>query len=308
MNFEHVFDQLELTTDPFAVCELRGECDLGLGQDANATLHYILAGEGAILIRGEPAIEVSPGSLVLIPALQSHALRSFGRPGEPVPKCDPAELKLRHVLEVSRDGGDDNQVIALCARVRVGLRGAEDVIDLIRSPIVERIDPDNPLRPVLNMILQELSRPTTGSRAMIRSLLTQCMIELLRRRVVHDDEGLRWMAALRDPSVWEALRALLDAPGDAHTVESLAARVGMSRSTFAQRFAAAYGSGPIELLRDLRLHRAARLLRDGDLPVKTIAHSVGFSSRTAFSRLFEQRTGQSPIQYRQQQISQRQIL
>lgn len=305
MNFEHVFDQLELSTDPFAVCELRGECDLGLGRDANATLHYILAGEGAILIHGEAAIEVGPGSLVLIPALQSHALRSFGRPGKPVPKCDPAELKLRHVLEVSEGGEKENQVIALCAHVRVGLRGAENVIDLIRSPIVERIDEENPLRPVLNMLLQELSRPTTGSRAMIRTLLTQCMIEMLRRRVAHDDEGLRWMAALRDPSVWEALRALLDAPGDPHTVESLAARVGMSRSIFAQRFSAAYGSGPIELLRDLRLRRAARLLRDTDLPVKTIAHEVGFSSRTAFSRLFEQRTGQSPLHYRQQQLAEK---
>ena len=185
--------------------------------------------------------------------------------------------------------------------MHVGLRGAENVIDLIRSPIVERIDEESPLRPVLNMLLHELSRPTTGSRAMIRTLLTQCMIEMLRRRLAHDDEGLRWMAALRDPSVWEALRALLDAPGDPHTVESLAARVGMSRSIFAQRFSAAYGSGPIELLRDLRLRRAARLLRDTDLPVKTIAHEVGFSSRTAFSRLFEQRTGQSPLHYRQQQ-------
>jgi len=94
------------------------------------------------------------------------------------------------------------------------------------------------------------------------------------------------------------LRALLDEPGAAHTVESLAEKVGMSRSAFAERFTAAYGSGPIELLRDLRMQRAAGLLLDSELPIKRIAQMVGFNSRTAFSRVFEKHTGRSPSDYR----------
>jgi len=77
MNFEHIFDQLEITTDPFAVCELKGQCDLDIGRDANVSLHYILSGVGALMIHDHPTIEVAPGSLVLIPALHSHVLRSF---------------------------------------------------------------------------------------------------------------------------------------------------------------------------------------------------------------------------------------
>ncbi|MDV7200141.1 AraC family transcriptional regulator [Roseovarius sp. 10] len=303
MKFEHLFDQLEIATDPFAVCELRGACDLGLGQDANATLHYILSGEGVIQLRDAPDIQVTAGTLALIPALQRHALRSFGGLSDPIPKCNPAELRLRHLIEVSQSDSEGGQITALCAHVRVGLRGAEDAIDLIRAPLIENVSNGSHLYPVLEMLLRELSQPIAGSRAMIRTLLTQCMIEMLRRRLMEGDEGLRWMAALRDPSIWEALNAMLDAPGDPHTVESLAERVGMSRTSFSQRFTNAYGSGPIDLLRDLRLRRAAALLRDTELPVKRIAHMVGFASRTAFSRLFEQRTGESPRHFRKSHAS-----
>lgn len=298
MNFEHIFDQLEISTEPFALCELHGKCNLDVGKDSNVSLHYILNGEGELAIKGSSPIKVMPGSLVLIPALKSHALRSFGVANDSHLQCAPPELKLQHLLKVDQEKDGIGQVIALCAHVRIGLRGAIDVIELIREPIVENIKLGSPMHSTVSQMLTELSQPTTGSRAMIRALLTQCVIEMLRRRLTDEDTELRWMAALRDPAVWTALRAMLDEPGDPHTVESLAELVGMSRSAFANRFNAAYGSGPIELLRELRLQRAATLLQDSDLPVKRIAQMVGFNSRTAFSRVFEQHLEQSPSEYR----------
>ena len=66
---------------------------------------------------------------------------------------------------------------------------------------------------------------------------------------------------------------MLDRPSHPHTVESLAQAAGMSRSSFAERFSDAYGSGPMKLLRDLRMHLAASLLTESDLPAKRIAVS-----------------------------------
>ncbi|AZV78651.1 AraC family transcriptional regulator [Parasedimentitalea marina] len=297
MEFEHIFDDLEITTDPFAVCELRGACDLGLGRDASATLHYILAGEGEIRLRSQAPLKVSRGTLVLIPALQSHALHSFGVSGDPVPDCKPAAINLARLMATA-ECGDKGQLIALCAHVDVGLRGVADIIDLIREPLVENVSSPSSMRSALQALLYEISNPGLGSRAMIRALLTQCMIEMLRRRLAVADNALHWMAALADQTVWSALRTMLDKPGDRHTVESLADSVSMSRAAFAKRFADAYGSGPMELLRDLRMRRAGALLRDTDLPVKRIAEMVGFTSRSAFSRTFEAKTGQPPRAFR----------
>lgn len=303
MTYEHVFDELEISTEPFALCELRGACDLGLGGDTATTLHYILSGEGEISIRGHPPVRVRAGNLVLIPALQSHALHSFGETTDPLPQCEPAALKLAHVLKHG-DGeqAGKSQLTALCSHINVGLRGAEDVISLIREPLLEQVLANSSMKPPLDALLYEISTPGLGSRAMIRTILTQCMIELLRQRIMQEDERLRWMAALKDQLVWGALRAMLDSPGSPHTVDSLAATVGMSRSAFAKRFSDSYGSGPMELLRDLRMRMAGSLLRETELPVKRIAEVVGFSSRSAFSRMFEVKTGQSPRVFRSQVI------
>ena len=297
MSYEHIFDELEISTDPFALCELRGECNLGLGREPTATLHYVLSGEGEITLRGRNPVKISRGSLVLIPAMQSHSLRSFGDNSDPIPVCRPAELDLARLLQ-SSDHASDSQLTALCAHITIGLRGARDIVDLVREPMVECVSPGSRIEQPLTRLLEEISHPGLGSRAMIRAVLLECMIDMLRKRLAEQDQALAWMAALKDPSVWAALRLMLDEPGQSHTVASLADAVGMSRSAFAKRFSDAYGSGPMELLRDLRMGMAGALLKQTDLPVKRVAQMVGFSSRSAFSRMFETKIGLSPRSFR----------
>ena len=72
----------------------------------------------------------------------------------------------------------------------------------------------------------------------------------------------------------------------------------MSRSVFAARFAGALGRAPIEFLTELRLARAARILAGTDLPVKTVARRVGYSSRSSFTRAFLARHGLAPMAFR----------
>lgn len=148
MNFDHIFDELEIKTEPFAICELRGACNLSLGRDSSATLHCILSGEGEINLRSRAPLRVWRGSLVFIPAMQSHALHSFGVIGDPVPECKPAALNLGHLMTTSRCG-EDGQLIALCAHVDVGLRGVADIIDLIREPLAENVLSTSRLRSAL---------------------------------------------------------------------------------------------------------------------------------------------------------------
>ena len=145
MSFEHVFNELEIDAKPFALCELRGRCDMGLGSRAGATLHYVLAGRGEILFRGRPPIGVSRGTLVLVPALHSHTLRSFGAPGRPLPDCHPAELDLMRHLATGDEADSAGKLLAVCSDVKVGLRGVGGLVDLVREPIVEEVEADSAL-------------------------------------------------------------------------------------------------------------------------------------------------------------------
>ena len=54
----------------------------------------------------------------------------------------------------------------------------------------------------------------------------------------------------------------------------------------------------MDFLKEVRLRRAAHLLRATDLPVKTVAARVGFASRSYFSRAFKAFTGHDPAGYR----------
>jgi AraC-like DNA-binding protein len=298
MTFEHVFDDMEISADPFALCELHGRCSLGLGSLPSATLHYVLAGQGELVCHGQPPIAVERGTLVLVPASHPHTLHSFGGHSHPLPDCHPAELNLAmHLRQADCETGGGN-LLAICSRMSIGLRGTRGLIDLVREPIVEVVGADDPIQGPVDRLLRELSSPALGSRAMVRTLLLECMIRLLRSRLQAHDQALNWMAALTDERLWVALRQMLESPGDTHTIESLATTAGMSRSTFASRFSAACGRGPMELLRELRMHLAASLLTQSDLPVKRVAALVGFHSRSAFSRSFASATGLSPRRFK----------
>jgi transcriptional regulator GlxA family with amidase domain len=78
----------------------------------------------------------------------------------------------------------------------------------------------------------------------------------------------------------------------------LAGSVGMAPSRFHELFRARTGTTPARRLTDLRLDRAAALLRSGDLPIAEVALAVGFSDQSALTRCLRQRRGTTPAALR----------
>jgi AraC-like DNA-binding protein len=82
------------------------------------------------------------------------------------------------------------------------------------------------------------------------------------------------------------------------TVARLAARIGLSRSTFAARFAEVVGEPPMRYLAGWRIRHAQWLLRGTGYSVAEIGAQVGYQTEPAFSRAFKQRVGMAPGSYR----------
>ena len=82
------------------------------------------------------------------------------------------------------------------------------------------------------------------------------------------------------------------------TVETMAARAGLSPRQFSRRFKAAFATTPASHLETLRLDEARLRLASGRDGVARIAHAVGFRSDDAFRRAFERRFGVTPTAYR----------
>jgi len=292
---DRILSELEIRAEPFALCALEGACSLGLGRNSGATLHYVMEGTGALTFPSRPPLPLSPGRLVLVPASVRHSLHNDGKGPTTVPACLPAGLDFEEHLA---RGDGVGKMLVLCSTLFLSLRNTQGLIDLLRAPLCLDTDRAPVARQAIGAILHEMRTPRAGRKAMIRLLILQCVTEMLRTRLEAGDPMLLWLTGLADPGLWQALRAMLDDPGAAHSLDSLSDTAGMSRSRFAERFQAAYGQAPMTFLRQLRLARAAQLLVDGRAPVKQVARQVGFTSRSAFTRAFADAWGQPPGAFR----------
>lgn len=85
------------------------------------------------------------------------------------------------------------------------------------------------------------------------------------------------------------------------TVETIAAAMGMSVSTFRRHLIAITGQSPKVFLLTIQMDEAARKLLDRpDELVKIIADECGFSEVGSFARTFKRVYGLTPTEYREQ--------
>lgn len=87
------------------------------------------------------------------------------------------------------------------------------------------------------------------------------------------------------------------------TVEGLARQASMSPRRFAAVFREASGKPPMRYVTDIRVDRAAEMLLDGRWTVSEVAYRTGFGTGQYLSRVFAQRRGLPPSQYRQAMLA-----
>jgi transcriptional regulator GlxA family with amidase domain len=83
------------------------------------------------------------------------------------------------------------------------------------------------------------------------------------------------------------------------SIDSLAARIGMSPRNFIRRFKRATGRLPGAYVQMLRMSSAREMLEHGDLPVQKVCSRVGYEDAAFFRDLFRRHTGMTPAEYRE---------
>ena len=106
---------------------------------------------------------------------------------------------------------------------------------------------------------------------------------------------------MADPRLNKVIDEIFERPGDPYTLKLLADKCLMSRTTFSERFHNAFGRSAMDFVREVRLRGAAKLLKQGQDPIKTVASRMGFASRSNFSQAFKELYGVTPADYRSAQ-------
>ena len=157
-----------------------------------------------------------------------------------------------------------------------------------------------PLRSVVGLLDAEVQRDGPSLGAAVPALLDLLIIYTVR--AWYDREAERgaqgWARALQNPSIRIALENMQQQPAWPWTVAQLAAAGGMSRTAFARQFRDLTGEPPMTYLTRWRMTVAARLLRETDLPIDSVAARVGYGSPFAFGKAFKKSMSTSPGAYR----------
>ena len=273
--------------------------ELTFPQRPQHVLLYVLAGTG-YLAAAQRHLPIKANDLVIIPSGRVHRMilhdPAVERPESVAPQS--ATVGFDDSLRIVEAGEGDAPwaIEALCGEIEPSAVGGLLLLSGENDPFIGSLAEDSTGRALFAELVEEITEARPGRRAIVRSLLERSLIVVLRQKLASGEIAGSWAACARDPQMAQTLATLLQDPAEDHTVDDLARRCGMSRSAFMARFSGTFGTPPMTMLREMRLRRAAQLLREGG-QVKGVAATVGFSSRSHFSRLFTERYGVAPSEW-----------
>ena len=119
-----------------------------------------------------------------------------------------------------------------------------------------------------SLLARETEQERPGRALAVEALTDAVVVESLRA-------GKPWTPSGRDPRIRQAVDLIHERYASALTLDELAGAAGVSRFHFVRLFRAETGKTPFRYLLDVRLSRAARLLRTRACSVTEAALSVG---------------------------------
>jgi AraC-like DNA-binding protein len=253
-----------------------GQCWLSVEGVAEPVL--LTAGDCYLLPRGLPFSLSTDPALTPIDFREVLAARESGIPVAP-PGGNPCDIVGGHFVLTGAPAG----ILLQSLPPIVHLRSEADKAAMRWS---------------LERMKEELRSPQPGGALIAQQLAYMMLVQALRLHLAEGAHGsVGWLFALADEQMGAAITCMHEQPGHPWSLQTLAERVGMSRSIFALRFKQTVGSTPIEYLTQWRMFLAGDRLRSGRDGLSAIALSLGYESESAFGKAFRRVMGSSPRQY-----------
>ncbi|MFD0262325.1 AraC family transcriptional regulator [Kitasatospora indigofera] len=269
---------------------------------SGAGFHVVVEGHCHLLPPHGRPLALGPGDIVFLRRGSGHVLCDL-------PDRDPVDFVPARVDRSSPIGqvtvdGPGPRTVLVCGAYAIDVDRPHplfgDLPEVVHLPAVPGRHPV--LRSAVDQLCAEFHAPQPGSDAVVTALIDLLLLYILRSWYAElpKERTRGWTAALTDPAVAPALKAIHDDPGHPWTVESLGTRAGLSRAAFARRFASVVGEPPLTYLTNWRMATAARLLHHSAAPLSTVAQHTGYTSEFAFAKAFKRHFGAPPGAYRRQ--------
>jgi AraC family transcriptional activator of mtrCDE len=267
--------------------------------------HVVLKGR-AIMEDPETktARELVGGDIVLLPHGAAHVLHdgSGHTPGRTYNRRGSAGWTL------SENDGQGEHLDLLCGRFFIGPPHDRLIRDYLPTNLVVRAmdghgeegigSASNHLASLLGLMRTESAGDKPGGYAMLNALSSALFTLVLRAASESELAPTGLLALAGHPRLAPAISAMFADPARAWNLSDLADLCSMSRATFMRHFQDKLARSAAELLADIRMSLAANELKKPTMTTEAVAESVGYQSVSAFRRVFTDRMGMTPGQWR----------
>ncbi|MDB6143070.1 MAG: h16 [Pseudomonas sp.] len=250
------------------------------------------------------ARELVGGDIVLFPQGSAHVLHdgSGQAPGRTYNRQGSAGWTL------SENDGQGEHLDMLCGRFFIGPPHDRLIRDYLPTTLTVRAmdghgeegieSASKHLASLVGMMRKESAGDKPGGYAILNAL-TSALFTLVLRAASESEQAPAGLLALAGHSrLAPAISAMFAHPARPWNLPDLASLCSMSRATFMRHFQDKLGRSALELLTDIRMSLAANELKKPGMTTEAVTDSVGYRSVAAFRRVFTDKMGMTPGQWR----------
>ena len=251
------------------------------------------------------ARELVAGDVVLLPHGSAHVLHD-GSGQAPVPTN---ESRGSGGWMVSENDAGGERLDLLCGRFCIGPPHDRLIRSYLPTDLVVRAtdgqgegiaSASNHLASLVRLMRMESTADKPGGNAILNALSSALFTLVLRAASEADQAPEGLLALAGHPRLAPAISAMFADPARRWKLPDLADLCGMSRATFIRHFQEKLGRSAADLLTDIRMSLAANELKKPAMSTEAVADLVGYQSVAAFRRVFTERMGMTPGEWRRQ--------
>ena len=296
-----LLDSLRMESAFFTQSALTKPWALSMPPMSNCMMYHIVVEGSALFHLGDTEIQLHSGDFILFPKGEGHTLSD----GSCIAYTPLNELPIQAVTERYETldfGGSGERTDMVCGVLLFQHPLAIKLLGILPSYIVIRRDAEtssNIIGNISSLLKAEANNIGVGAEGVIARLSDILVITAMRQYLLElNDEKVGWLGALEDDRIGNALKIIHESPDHHWSLEEIAQKVGMSRTSFAQQFKRLVGNTPMEYLTEWRMSLAYSKLQLSKDSILAIALDIGYQSEAAFSRAFKKVIGQSPNEIR----------
>lgn len=153
--------------------------------------------------------------------------------------------------------------------------------------------------------LRNISNKTISDALQIEGSLYQLLsMHITRHENFHKGEIIPDTLLKKElQTIRRTSKKILDEPSVNYSLDKLSQDTGLSQAKLQEGFKFLYGKTVTEYIRHVRLETARDLMDTTDLNISQIVYSIGFTSRSYFSKIFKEKYGMTPMELKKQMVS-----